>query len=136
MVLDEDKHVRTLGAEYALATLFLVVLLLIAISAEKRHLPASIAIIAVGAAVGAVLWPGGAGDALGMQRVASFDDDVFYFLLLPPIIFVRCAVACKPCARSQFAAQAMPSCCTSSAATPRGPGAGAAAETGAGAWIM
>eukprot|EP00966_Prymnesium_polylepis_P201912 4677998-Prymnesium_polylepis.1 len=87
MVLDEDKHNRSLGVEYALATLFLIALLLLAVSAEKRHLPASATLIALGAAVGAVLWPGGAADALGLQHLATFDDDVFYFLLLPPVIF-------------------------------------------------
>ncbi|KAL1525421.1 hypothetical protein AB1Y20_020280 [Prymnesium parvum] len=87
MVLDEEAHSRALGKEYALAAGFLLVLLLVAISAEKRHFPSSAAVIALGAAAGALLWRGGMAAACGLERLASLDADTFYFLLLPPVIF-------------------------------------------------
>ena len=74
---------QTLACVFLFAAVFLASLLLLAISAEKRQLPASAACIAVGVVVGAILWPTGLADALtrigvDIDRIATFDRSTFY----------------------------------------------------------
>ena len=75
------------GAIVALIV-FLVLLLMLNMSAEKRFIPGSAACVTFGAVVGALLGPTGLAEAWGVySSLDKFDRDVFYYLLLPPIIF-------------------------------------------------
>ena len=76
-----------LGAEYTFAALLIVVLLVLSVAAEKRHIPSSAVLIVLGAAVGAILWPTGLDAHLGLRSVTFFDESLFVYILLPPIIF-------------------------------------------------
>ena len=44
-------------------------------------------LIVLGAAVGAILWPTGLDAHLGLRSVTFFDESLFVYILLPPIIF-------------------------------------------------
>ena len=76
-----------LGAEYTFAALLIIVLLVLSVAAEKRHIPSSAVLIVLGAAVGAILWPTGLDAHLGLRSVTFFDESLFVYILLPPIIF-------------------------------------------------
>ena len=74
-----------------LITLFLTATVVLAINAEKRYVPASSACIVAGAVMGALLWPTGwsgalTSNGLDVASLVSFNSDVFYYVLLPPII--------------------------------------------------
>ena len=86
------------GVFLLLVAVFCALLLLLAISAEKRHIPASATCILFGALVGALVWPTGLStvDALGFDALATFDSDFFYYVLLPPIIFEAGFSVVKP----------------------------------------
>ena len=67
---------------------FLVALLLVSIAAEKRGLPSSAACITLGAVVGALLGPTGLARLWGVSgTLGVFDRNLFYYVLLPPVIF-------------------------------------------------
>jgi sodium/hydrogen exchanger 8 len=87
-----SEEERGTAAVFFLAVVLLVLLFLLAISAEKRQIPASAACIAVGAVAGAILWPTGGAESLSglglnTESIAHFNRDIFYYVLLPPVIF-------------------------------------------------
>lgn len=87
--VEELAH-ETIGVELVLAAYALIALILLAIWAEKNHVPSSIAAMAAGALVGVLLRATGVdqSSSLGaLRELIFFDNSVFYYILLPPIIF-------------------------------------------------
>ena len=69
-------------------TCALVGLLLISISAEKRGIPSSAACISLGALIGVLLGPTGLAQRWGVHETLEvFNGELFYYVLLPPVIF-------------------------------------------------
>ena len=60
-----------LGAEYTFAAILIIILLVLSVAAEKRHIPSSAVLIMLGAAVGAILWPTGLDAHLGLAPSPS-----------------------------------------------------------------
>lgn len=82
----EAEHVLH-GADLVLVSYSLVALILIAIWAERRHVPSSLAAVSVGALLGLVLRLLGADNAPSLHSLLFFDEEMFLYVLLPPIIF-------------------------------------------------
>jgi NhaP-type Na+/H+ or K+/H+ antiporter len=74
-------------AQLVLLCYSLVALILVAIWAERRHVPSSLAAVLVGALLGFVLRLAGAESAPALHSLLFFDEELFLYLLLPPIIF-------------------------------------------------
>ena len=83
---EEAEHVMH-GADLVLVCYSLVALILIAIWAERRHVPSSLAAVLVGALLGMVLRQLGAESAPSLRSLLFFDEEMFLYVLLPPIIF-------------------------------------------------
>ena len=84
----EGEHAY-IGFDLLMVNGVLIVLVMTSIWAEQRHIPASAVAIIVGAVVGGFMRVSGAGEssALQLTSTAMFDEEVFLYLLLPPIIF-------------------------------------------------
>ena len=85
----EEEH-ETDAEHLILVSYSLVALILIAIWAEQRHIPSSVAAMIVGAALGLVLRLSGADGAPSLSmlhQLLFFNEELFLYLLLPPIIF-------------------------------------------------
>ena len=85
----EEVH-EHIGAELVLAAYALIALILLATWAERRHIPSSVAAIVGGMVAGVMLRLTGADESssLGaLREMIFFDEQLFYYLLLPPIIF-------------------------------------------------
>ena len=83
---EEAEHTEH-GADLVLVCYSLVGLILIAVWAEKRHVPSSLAAVLVGALLGLVLRQLGAESAPSLHSLLFFDEEMFLYVLLPPIIF-------------------------------------------------
>jgi NhaP-type Na+/H+ or K+/H+ antiporter len=71
-----------------LSSLFLVLLMVVVVYVDKWKINGSIASIAIGTVLGALLWPTGLAEALDLDsHMAVFNRELFYYTLLPPIIF-------------------------------------------------
>ena len=84
----EEEH-EVIGVDLMFVSYALVLLILLAIAAEQRHVPSSVAAISAGAVLGGVLRLTGADrdrDLL-LRSVIFFDEELFVYVLLPPIIF-------------------------------------------------
>mmetsp|Transcript_61450 Transcript_61450/g.102275 ORF Transcript_61450/g.102275 Transcript_61450/m.102275 type:complete len:566 (-) Transcript_61450:143-1840(-) len=77
---DEEIH-EVLGVDLVVLSFFLVVLIAVSVSAEARHIPSSAASIVLGSLLGI------AAHLVGADRLATFDEELFLYLLLPPVIF-------------------------------------------------
>jgi sodium/hydrogen exchanger 8 len=72
----------------ALIALFIVLLLVAVVAAEKRKINGSTVTIAIGALVGLLVWPTGLAEATRLDvSMATFNRELFYYALLPPVIF-------------------------------------------------
>ena len=88
-VAAEVEH-EVLGEDLVLVSYSLVALILVAVAAEKRHVPSSVAAIIIGCLLGLVLRLAGADAAPSLSFLHSvlfFNEEIFLYLLLPPIIF-------------------------------------------------
>jgi len=85
----EEEEVQ-LGEHLILVSYSLVGLIAIAIWAESHHFPSSIAAILVGSALGLIMRLAGADAAPALGTIHSllfFNEEIFLYFLLPPIIF-------------------------------------------------
>lgn len=87
---EETRTHEFLGIDLLVVNVTLIVLIVTAIWAEQRHIPASAAAIVVGALIGGLLRLTG-GDmseiARALPAVGIFNEEIFMYILLPPIIF-------------------------------------------------
>lgn len=83
---DEAQHIDD-GWGLVLLCYSLVALVLIGIWAERKHVPSSLAAVAVGVFLGLVLRMVGAESAPALHSLLFFDEEIFLYALLPPIIF-------------------------------------------------
>ena len=82
----EEEH-EILGEDLVLISYSLVVLILVAIWAEQRHVPSSVAAMIIGALLGLVLRLAGADAAPSLSMLHSwlfFNEELFLYFLLPP----------------------------------------------------
>ena len=84
---EEEEYHTELGSDLVLLCFSIVALILVAIWAERRHVPSSLAAVLVGAFLGLVLRLAGAESAPNLHSLLFFDEELFLYLLLPPIIF-------------------------------------------------
>ena len=82
----EEHHIND-GWGLVLLSYSLVCLILVGIWAERRHVPSSLAAVAIGALLGLVLRVVGAESAPALHSMLFFDGEIFLYALLPPIIF-------------------------------------------------
>ena len=85
----EEEEVE-LGEHLILVSYSLVALIVIAIWAEQRHIPSSVAAMIVGSALGLVMRLAGADAAPSISTIHAllfFNEEIFLYFLLPPIIF-------------------------------------------------
>ena len=83
---EEAQHIDD-GWSIVLVCYSLVALILVAVWAERRHVPSSLAAVLAGAVLGLVLRMAGAESAPSLHSLLFFDEELFLYLLLPPIIF-------------------------------------------------
>ena len=78
-----------LGVDLLAINIVLIVLIMTAIWAEQRNIPASAAAIVVGALIGGLLrWTGAdVSPVLQIRTATMFNKEIFLYILLPPIIF-------------------------------------------------
>ena len=84
---EEEAYHSELGTDLVLLCYSLVALILVAMWAERQHVPSSLAAVLVGAFLGLVLRIAGAESAPSLHSLLFFDEELFLYLLLPPIIF-------------------------------------------------
>lgn len=82
-----ESYHREIGFDLVLVCYALIGLILVAIWAERQHVPSSLAAVLVGAALGIVLRVVGAESAPSLHSLLFFDEELFLYVLLPPIIF-------------------------------------------------
>lgn len=85
----EEQEVE-LGVHLVLISYSLVALIGVAIWAESRHIPSSVAAIVVGCLLGLIMRLAGADGAPALGTIHAllfFNEEIFLYFLLPPIIF-------------------------------------------------
>ena len=88
--LEDDHEHRVLGLDGALMSYVLILLVFSAAIAERFKLPASTAAIIIGAGFGAIFRAYGVtaeSSNLSTDALITFDEELFLYVLLPPIIF-------------------------------------------------
>ena len=86
-MLDEEAQHSLLGADLVVGTVVLVMLIVVSIVAERRRVPASAALLVFGGALGAALRLSGLDAELDLTKVVLFNEELFLYALLPPVIF-------------------------------------------------
>jgi phosphate/sulfate permease len=87
--VSEEEEVK-LGEHLIIVSYSLVGLIGIAIWAERRHIPSSVAAIVVGSTLGLVMRLAGENSApktSAIHLLEYFNEEFFLYFLLPPIIF-------------------------------------------------
>ena len=88
--LEDDLEHRIIGLDGMLLSFALILLVVTAAAAEKMKMPASSAAIVLGAAFGALFRIAGLtqeSKSLTTDSLITFDEELFLYVLLPPIIF-------------------------------------------------
>ena len=90
--LEDDREHEIIGLDGMLLSFALILIVLTAVGAEKLKMPASSAAIVLGAIFGALFRAAGLTQAsesasLTTDSLITFDEELFLYVLLPPIIF-------------------------------------------------
>ena len=86
-MLEHADEEEVVGGELVLVSVVLVLMILLSIAAERYSIPASAALLVLGMGVGGALRLTRLDSQLDLRHVVLFNEEIFLYALLPPVIF-------------------------------------------------